>query len=132
MKYLFALFLAVASLGSAFADSQDTTVFTVPFAFIVGTTNFPAGTYSIRRIWPDPSGGLRIESKDGKTAAFFHSTTSEPSDLNGAVKVQFQHEGDEYFLTGIFGELDTYTVAPGRHPQRMAHPDQTVVTTVGP
>jgi hypothetical protein len=44
MKYLFALFLTVASFGSAMADSRDTTVTTVPFDFVIGNKSFPPGT----------------------------------------------------------------------------------------
>jgi len=42
MKYLFALFLTLASFGSALADSRDSTVTTVPFDFVLGNTTFPA------------------------------------------------------------------------------------------
>ena len=70
MKYLFALFLALASFGSAQADSQDLTVTTVPFDFVVGNKTFTAGKYSINRISADPQGGLRIQSLDGKTGTF--------------------------------------------------------------
>lgn len=127
MKYIVALFLVVASFGSAFADSQDTTTFTVPFAFFVGDISFSPGTYSISRISQDAGTGLRIQSKDGKTTAFFHPLTSAPSDDSGQVKIEFRHEGDEYFLTGIFGEFNAYKVALGHH-QGMGKSDGTAVT----
>ena len=118
MKYLFAIFLTLASFGSALADSRDVTVTAVPFDFVVGNTTFPAGTYTIRRISDDPQQGLHIQSTDGKTGAFFLPTTSAPVALNHQPKLQFRHEGDKYFLSAISGGMDIYTVAPGRHQQR--------------
>ncbi len=132
MKYLFALFLALASFGSAQADSQDLTVTTVPFDFVVGNKTFTAGKYSINRISADPQGGLRIQSLDGKTGTFFLSTTSGPTVPNGEPKLQFRHEGDKYFLAAISAGLEIYTLAPSRSHQRMSNPDETVVTAVGP
>jgi hypothetical protein len=132
MKYIFALFLTLASFGSALADARDTVVTTVPFDFVIGSKTFPAGTYTISRISDDPQGGLLIQSSDGKTSALFHPITSEPAGSTDQAKLQFRHEGDKYFLAGIVGGLDIYTVAPSRRHQKMANPDETVVTTDRP
>jgi hypothetical protein len=132
MKYAFALFLTLASFGSALADSRDITVTTVPFDFVIGNKTFTAGTYTISRISDDPLQGLRIQSADGKTDAFFLPVTARPAAPNGTPKLQFRHEGDKYFLSAISAGLDTYSVAPGRHHQRTANQDETVVTAVGP
>jgi len=132
MKYLFALFLTLASFGSALADSHDPTVTTVPFDFVVGNKTFPPGTYTISRISDDPRQGLRIQSSDGKTNAFFLATTFESAVPTDQPKLQFRHEGDRYFLSSISGGLDIYTVAPSRHHQQMANPDETIVTDDSP
>jgi hypothetical protein len=132
MKYLFALFLTLASFGSALADTRDQTVTTVPFDFVVGDKTFPAGTYTISRISDDPKQGLRIQSSDGKTNALFLFTTWEPAAPNDQPKLQFRHEGDKYFLSLISGGLDIYTVAASRHHQRTASPDEAIVTDVSP
>ena len=132
MKYLFALFLALASFGSAQAASQDLTVTTVPFDFVVGNKTFTAGKYSINRISTDPQGGLRIQSADGKSGTFFLPTTSATIVPNGEPKLQFRHEGDKYFLAAISDGLEIYTLAPSRYHQRMPNPDETIVTGVGP
>ena len=132
MKYLFALFLTLASFGSALADTRDLIVTTVPFDFVVGNKTFPLGTYTISRISDDPRRGLRIQSSDGKTNEFFLPTTLESAAPNDRPKLQFHHESDKYFLSAISGGLDVYTLAPNRYHQRMANPDETVVTAVGP
>ena len=131
MKYILALLLTLVSAGSAFADSRDTTVSTIPFDFVIGSTTFPAGTYSISRASDQQSGELLIRSKDGKTAAFFHPITSEASDWNGEVKLRFRHEGDQYFLMDVFGALDTYTInsSRGHHKAASSSSDDTVTVT---
>lgn len=129
MKYLFALFLALASFGSAFADSRDAIVTKVPFDFVIGNKTFPAGTYTIKRILDDPLAGLVIQSSDGKTNVVFLPTTSGPVVSDDEAKLQFRHEGGKYFLTGISSRLDNYTLALRRGHPRMAEPENTV--TVG-
>ncbi|SRR6266853_4420988 len=132
MKYLFALFLTLASFGSAQADSRDITVSTVPFDFVIGNKTFTAGQYTISRISVDPQAGLRIQSADGKTDALFLPRTSGPVAPNGKPNLQFRHEGDKYFLAAISAGLDIYTLATNRHHQRTANPDEAVLTTVSP
>jgi hypothetical protein len=124
MKFALALAIALASFGSstsAFADSQDTTVTTVPFDFVVSSKTFSAGKYSISRLSADnPNGALLIRSTDGGTAAIFLPTTSESVTGNDTPKLVFQHDGDTYFLTRVAAELSTYTFAKHRSNMRMA------------
>lgn len=128
MKYLFTLVLILASAGSAFADPHDTTISNIPFDFVIGTTTFPAGTYSISRVSDDASGELLIRSKDGTKAAFFLPIASASSDPNGEVKLRFRHEGDQYYLMEVYGGLDTYTVNSTRSQQKAVSPDKATVS----
>jgi hypothetical protein len=132
MKYLFALFLALASFSSALADTRDLTVTTVPFDFVVGNKTFPPGTYTISRISDDPRQGLLIQSSDGKTNKFFLPTTVESAAPNDQPKLQFRHESDKYFLSAISAGLDVYTIAPSRHHQGTVNPDEAIITEVSP
>ena len=125
MKYLFALLLTLASLGTAMADSRDTTIATVPFDFVIGDKTFTAGTYRISRISDDPRAGLRIQSADRKTNVLFQPRTLDFTSSDQA-KLQFLHEGNMYFLTGIVTASDTYTLAPKHRRQEPAKPDETV------
>jgi hypothetical protein len=93
MKYLFALLLTLVSLGTARADSRDTTITTVPFDFAIGNKSFPAGKYTISRISDDPRTGLHIQSADGKTNMLFRPITLESSS-NDQAKLEFLHQGD--------------------------------------
>jgi hypothetical protein len=123
MKFAITLVIALASLASsvgAFADSQDTTVATVPFDFVVGNKTLSAGTYSINRISDNPLGPLLIRSTDGSTAAMFLPTTSESVTGNDNPELVFQHDGDTYFLSQVVAEMSTYTFAKDRSKMRMA------------
>ena len=125
MKYVFALLLTLASLGTAIADSRDTTIATVPFDFVIGNKTFTAGTYRISRISDDPRAGLRIQSADLKTNVLFQPRSWDFTS-NDQAKLQFLHDGNMYLLTGIFTASDTYTLAPKHRPQEAAKPDETV------
>lgn len=129
MKYLFALFLTLASFGTALADSRDTTVTTVPFDFVIGSKTYPAGTYTISQVSDDPRLGLHIRSSDGKVNEFFLPTTTDGTISSDHAKLLFRHEGDKYFLTSITSRSDTFTLAPRRDHPRTAEPENTV--TVG-
>ena len=129
MKYIFALLLTLAIASSAFASERATTVSTIPFDFVIGTTAFPAGTYSISRAWNEPSHEFLIRSTDGKIAAFFRSATFEASAPDGEVKLTFRHEGGQYFLLEVFGGLDTYTINSSRSHHKTFSPSETVTAT---
>ena len=129
MRYLFALFLAFASFGTALADSRDTTVTTVPFDFVIGSKTFPAGTYTISQISDDPAQGLHIQSADGKINALFLPTATDGTNSSDHARLLFRHDGDKYFLTSITSRSDTYTLAPRRDHSRPAEPENTL--TVG-
>ncbi len=72
MKYLFALFLTLASFGSAQADSRDITVSTVPFDFVIGNKTFTAGQYTISRISVDlrQVSGFRAQTEKQTPCSF--------------------------------------------------------------
>jgi|SRR5438045_1970427 len=123
MKLAIALVIALASLTSsvkAFADSQDTTVTTVPFDFVVSSKTLPAGKYSISRISDNPLGPLLLRSADGGTATIFLPTTSESVTSNDNPALVFQHDGDTYFLSQVVAESNIYTFTQHRSKMRMA------------
>src|SRR5471032_1552399 len=57
--------LVMAAGGASRARADELVVVTVPFAFTAGSTQLPAGTYTVRSIENDPS-VLAIESSDGR------------------------------------------------------------------
>ena len=135
MKFAIALAIALASFGSsisAFADSQDTTVTTVPFDFVAGSKTFSAGKYFISRLSSDNShGALLIRSTDGATAILIPTTSESVAD-NDSPRLVFQRDRDTYFLSQIVAELSTYTLATHRPDMRMAAAGVSVTASPSP
>ena len=79
----------------------------VPFEFVAGGTTLPAGTYTVARVSPGTSQILSIRSyNDG--VMFL------PIEFDGAAtgqaKLDFEHVGDKYFLSGIETSAGVYTI----------------------
>ncbi len=71
----------------------------VPFDFVVGGRQLPAGDYSVRRITKESETALMIQSADGRSAATVMTNASgeEPS----RAELTFRQHGDEYFLASV-------------------------------
>jgi hypothetical protein len=73
---------------------------TVPFAFTVGTTHLPAGTYTIK---VDPLTSLiKIQNCKTSAAIFSHGQAEYPGEKDH--KLVFRYANDQYFLAEIWGE----------------------------
>jgi len=93
-----AALLVVAS--PAAARAEESVVATVPFAFIVGNVQMPAGSYVIKEMEDAPD-LLSIASKDGRHTAFILSipmASDQPSDTSELV---FEKFGGEHFLSRV-------------------------------
>jgi hypothetical protein len=118
-KYVLALFLTLAGLGSTVARAQTTVVSTVPFDFVIGNKTLPAGQYSVSRISNHSlDGPLLIRSADLKVAAVFFPTTRASVTEDHEATLEFTHHGDKYFLTGIVDAQEVYTLALSLPPER--------------
>ena len=113
-QYLTVLFTLICVLGlglGARAQEEDTLVTKVPFDFVVGGKVLPAGTYRASRV--DPASGsraLQISSYETGASVFLMPTVfddhqSEHTQLN------FEHLGDEYFLSSIETPIGTYAIS---------------------
>jgi hypothetical protein len=112
-QYLTVLFTLICVLGlglSARAQEEDTVVTKVPFDFVAGGKVLPAGTYTVSRVAPaSGSRALQISSYETGASVFLMPTVfddhqSEHTQLN------FEHLGDEYFLSAIETPIGTYSV----------------------
>jgi hypothetical protein len=73
---------------------------TVPFAFNVGTTHLPAGTY---RITVDSlTSSVRIHNCNNSATILAHAQREYPGEKNH--KLVFRHANDQYFLAEIWGD----------------------------
>ena len=73
---------------------------TVPFAFNVGTTHLPAGTYTIKADLLRSS--VTIRNTNNSATIFAHAQREYPGGKDH--KLVFRHANDQYFLAEIWGE----------------------------
>jgi hypothetical protein len=103
-------FLATLSLGALSvlfgatgAYAQSGVEATVPFAFNVGTTHLPAGTYAIKVDLMSSSVSIRNCNNSAKILAL--AQREYPGEKNH--KLVFRHVNDQYFLAEIWGQQDS-------------------------
>jgi hypothetical protein len=89
---------ALLTVTSAYA--QPGVVATVPFAFNVGTTQMPAGTYRIAVKPLDSS----ITIQNCNTTATVHSHGQQEYPGKKSQKLVFRQVNHQYYLTEIWGE----------------------------
>lgn len=89
------LMLAVA----ANAQVLRTTVLSVPFDFVAGEKQMPAGRYTVRRIKSDTESALLIRSVDGRSTAIVLTNTGEANPRRASFG--FRQRGDRYFLAAV-------------------------------
>jgi len=94
---LMALSLLLTTTG---AHAQSAERAYVPFAFNLGTTHMPAGTYKIERAGIDANFIAVCNLKTGATALSLFRPES-PGHVSD--KLVFRHVGDHYFLAEIWG-----------------------------
>jgi hypothetical protein len=89
-----------ALLTATSAYAQTGVVATVPFAFNVGTTQMPAGTYRIAVKPLDSS--ITIQNCNTTATMFSHGQREYPGKKSD--KLVFRQVNHQYFLTEIWGE----------------------------
>jgi hypothetical protein len=94
---------ALTALLTASAYAQHTVEANVPFAFNVGHTHMPAGTYTIKV--DSVNGSIKIHNCDNSATVFSHGQREYPGEKNQ--KLVFQQVSDQYFLAEIWGEQGT-------------------------
>jgi hypothetical protein len=109
-SYLTAVLTLTCLLGlgiSARAQDTEGVRVNVPFEFVAGGTTLPAGTYTVARVSPGTSQILSIRS-------YNNGVMFLPIEFDGAAtgqaKLDFEHVGDKYFLSGIETPAGVYTI----------------------
>lgn len=98
-----ALIITGIILGAAPLVSAQTAArlyVNVPFDFVAGHRQLPAGRYTVRRIRNDSETALLILSEDGRKAATV--ITSAAGVAARQAKLTFRQYGDRHFLAGIW------------------------------
>jgi len=106
------LVVAMLALGAAaVARAEERIVVHIPFSFIIGTTQLPAGDYVVIEGSGDNESVLAIESTDGREAAYALSiaaTSPRPSQS----ELTFEKFENRYFLSKVSSEGGTAREIP--------------------
>jgi hypothetical protein len=98
-RALLGLAAALMLVVAANAQVMHAVTVRVPFDFVAGEKQMPAGRYTVRRIKSDSESALLIRSEDGRSTAVVLTNTGEKSPRTGAL--DFRQHGDRYFLAGV-------------------------------
>ena len=93
--------LAITALTQNYPQKLATA--TVPFDFVAGDVQMPAGTYTFRQINPEV---IQIQSKDGHNSAKLAPSSLKWQKGENGGKVVFKRYGKEYFLSEIWSSDD--------------------------
>lgn len=130
MKYLLSLLIILGGCLTALADSEHTTVTTVPFEFVVGNQTLPAGTYTISQVSMGGKIVLRVRNNDGKGSLFIIPVVTDPFVNRPGTRMVFDHTATKYFLTNIVSDDRSFIFARHRSAG-VPDPASTVVTSPG-
>jgi hypothetical protein len=108
------ILLLMATMASA-----QTVHFTVPFSFVAGSKNLPAGDYTIELNRENQSMIFRSEDPSGNNAVML-ATTSEGGPNPDKTYAIFQRYGAHYFLASVWREGVGQTLIPGRLERELA------------
>jgi hypothetical protein len=116
-NFIGVLSLVVMSLMlNAAAQAQSAAKANVPFAFSVGTSQLPAGTYVI-----SIAGMSAIEIRNGQTSASVLSLVRHEYQSKSDAKLVFHHVAGQYFLAEIWRGAGTtgMVIAPSKQEKSL-------------
>jgi len=102
---LIATTLSLCLMLSVAAHAQMTRQMTVnvPFAFYVGKTALPAGTYTVYGTSTNTGDGFLLRNADGHVKAVFNGQQVQ-SVAQSVARVEFRRYDDKYFLARVWAE----------------------------
>ena len=108
------ILLLMATMASA-----QKVQFTVPFSFVAGSTNLPAGDYTIELNRRKGAMILRSEDRSGNNALML-TNNSESARNPGKTYAIFQRYGTHYFLAEVWRQGAGQTLIPGKLERELA------------
>src|SRR5262249_5088447 len=75
---------------------------TVPFAFYVGKTALPAGTYSVYGTSTNTGDGFLLRDAKGEVRAVFNGQQIQSEALRSEACLEFRSYGDKHFLARVW------------------------------
>lgn len=105
---MMAAVMAAAGLASTrVAYAQDHLVANVPFAFAVGSSNLPAGEYTLR-VAGNSRMLLLINRTDPNVSVIVPANSAQTVDIQAESKLVFHRYGDRYFLAQVWQAGSAY------------------------
>ncbi len=83
------------------AQAQAPMVVNIPFDFVAGNTQMPAGEYSVKT-WGPTNTLLVISRDDSAASAFINTNPAVASEPKTESKLIFNRYGDRYFLSQVW------------------------------
>jgi hypothetical protein len=111
------ILLLMAAMASA-QTVQRVTV-TVPFSFVAGSHNLPAGDYTIELNYEKDTMILRSEDRSGNNAVMLARNSERADNLDRSYAI-FQRYGAHYFLAAVWSQRTGQTLTPGRLERELA------------
>jgi len=111
------ILLLMAAMASA-QTVQRVTV-TVPFSFVAGSHNLPAGDYTIELNREKDTMILRSEDRSGNNVVML-ARNSERAANPGQSYAIFQRYGSQYFLAEVWRQGAGQTLIPGKLERELA------------
>ena len=108
------IMLLMATMASA-----QTVLVTVPFSFVAGSKNLPAGDYTIELNRENHSMIFRSEDPSGNNAVMLATSSVGAADPDKTYAV-FKRYGTHYFLASVWREGVGQTLTPGKLERELA------------
>ena len=111
------ILLLMAAMASA-QTAQRVTV-TVPFSFVAGSHNLPAGDYTIELNREKDTMILRSEDRSGNNVVMLASNSERAANPGQSYAI-FQRYGSQYFLAEVWRQGAGQTLIPGKLERELA------------
>ena len=85
------------------AQAQELLAVNIPFDFVAGNTQLPAGEYTVRVSAPTHT-IILISRKDSATSAFLVTNAAVSAEPQSESKLIFNRYGERYFLSQVWTE----------------------------
>lgn len=95
-RTLLGFFAVLVLAAGAQAQTARGVEVQIPFDFVAGRTQMPAGKYTVRRVRVDSQGALVIKGEGHGAAAVVMTSTGDENPASAALT--FRQHGERYFL----------------------------------
>ena len=93
------LFAGLTALPASAQSLVPSSRAEIPFAFSAGKSVLPAGTYTLKRMYP---GIVQVASEDKKASVFLSVVPVGREDANAPARLIFHQYGGRYFLREVY------------------------------